>query len=140
MSPNKNSWEELPGGTGLQGLNLAAVGGKVYRVGGMQARNKPGEKGDSHSLSEVVAFDPKTSKWSPALPCLPDGSSHDVVAVGSKLVVVGGWEMRGPDEKAVWHETALILDTAAKEPKWDTIPQPFKRRALTASALETRST
>lgn len=131
-------WEELPGGTGLQGLNLAAVGGKVYRVGGMQARNKPGEKGDLYSVSEVEAYDPKTSKWSPATP-LPSGrSSHDVAVAGSKLVVVGGWEMRGPDEKPVWHDTALIMDTAAKDPKWETVPQPFKRRALTASALGTK--
>src|SRR5205823_14945191 len=33
-------WEELPGGTHLQGLNLAAIEGKIYRVGGMEARNK----------------------------------------------------------------------------------------------------
>ncbi len=130
-----SKWEELPGGTGLQGLNLAAVGGKVYRIGGMQARNKPGDKADSHSLAEVAAFDPKTKKWSPVLPMPSGRSSHDVAIVGSKLVVVGGWEMRGPVEKPIWHETALILDTAAKEPKWETIPQPFKRRALTASAL-----
>ncbi len=128
-------WEELPGGTGLQGLNLVALAGKVYRVGGMHARNKPGEKGDSHSVSEVMVFDPMSKKWSPA-PSLPAGrSSHDVVAVGSKLIVVGGWEMKGPNEKQIWHETALILDTAAKEPQWEVIPQPFKRRALTASAL-----
>ena len=37
-------WEELPGGPRLQGLNLATVGGKVYRVGGMEARNQAGEK------------------------------------------------------------------------------------------------
>lgn len=131
----ESKWEELPGGTGLQGLNLAAIGGKVYRVGGMQARNNPGEKGDSHSLAEVMAFDPKTLKWAQA-PAMPSGrSSHDVVVVGSKLVVVGGWEMKGPNEKTIWHETALILDTASKDPKWEAIPQPFKRRALTASAL-----
>jgi YHS domain-containing protein len=128
-------WEELPGGTGLQGLNLAAAGGKVYRIGGMQSRNKLGEKGDSHSLAEVMAFDPKTMKWSSA-PSLPSGrSSHDVTIAGEKLVVVGGWEMKGPDEKPVWHETVLILDTAAKDPHWESLPQPFKRRALTASAL-----
>lgn len=132
---SKEQWEELPGGVGLQGLNLAAVGGKIYRVGGMQSRNKTGEKGDSHSLAEVAAFDPKTKTWSEATAMPAGRSSHDVAVVGSKLVVVGGWEMRGPNEKSIWHETALILDTAAKEPKWEAIPQPFKRRALTASAL-----
>ncbi|MFO0824705.1 MAG: hypothetical protein U0792_16570 [Gemmataceae bacterium] len=127
-------WEELAGGPGLIGLNLATAGGKVYRVGGMEARNKPTEKPDLNSVADVAVFDPKTGKWSPGL-ALPAGrSSHDVVAVGSKLVVVGGWQMKN-GEKSAWSESAFVLDTAAKEPKWEAIPQPFKRRALTAAAL-----
>src|SRR5262245_19337205 len=130
-------WEGLPGGPRLQGLNLAATGGKVYRVGGMEARNKADEKSDLYSTAEVAAFDPKSNKWSPVA-ALPAGrSSHDVVAVGSKLVVVGGWQMKGA-EKPVWCDTALVLDTASASPKWDAIPQPFQRRALTAAALGTK--
>jgi N-acetylneuraminic acid mutarotase/YHS domain-containing protein len=130
-------WETLPGGPRLQGLNLATAGGKVYRVGGMEARNKPGDKQDLHSTNDVAVYDPKANKWSPGV-ALPNGrSSHDVVGVGSKLVVVGGWEMRG-SEKAVWADTALVLDTLASSPKWRAIPQPFKRRALTAAALGTK--
>ena len=126
-------WEELPGGPGLIGLNLATAGGKVYRVGGMHARNKAGDKSDLASVAEVAAFDPKTKKWE-AAPALPAGrSSHDVVGVGSKLVVVGGWTMTGSGTE--WAETALVLDTAAKGPKWEAVPQPFKRRALTAAAV-----
>src|SRR5262245_8757145 len=49
-------WEELPGGPRLQGLNLAAVEGKVYRVGGMEARNKPGDKQDLHSVATVAVY------------------------------------------------------------------------------------
>jgi YHS domain-containing protein len=133
-----DKWEELPGETGLQGLNLAATGGKVYRVGGMHASNKAGEKSDLVSVPEVAAFNPKARKWSAATPLPAGRSSHDVVAVGSKLVVVGGWEMRGPNEKTVWHDTALVLDTSVQGPKWEAIPQPFKRRALTAAALGTK--
>jgi YHS domain-containing protein len=100
----------------------------------MEARNKAGEKSDLHSLAEVAVFDPMTKKWSAGV-ALPAGrSSHDVVAVGSKLVVVGGWQMKGAD-KPVWHESALVLDTATASPKWEVVPQPFKRRALTAAAL-----
>lgn len=131
-------WEELPGGPILQGMNLAAHGGKVYRVGGMQPRNAPGEPADNHSVAEVARFDPKAKKWE-AMPPLPAGrSSHDVVAVGGKLVVVGGWDQRGKGQKAVWHDTALVLDLAAKGPKWESVPQPFKRRALTAAAVGTK--
>ena len=128
-------WEELPGGPILQGMNLAAHGGKVYRVGGMQPRNEPGQPADNHSVADVARFDPKAGKWE-AMPPLPAGrSSHDVVVSGTKLVVVGGWDQKGKGQKAVWHDTALVLDLAAAKPEWTAIPQPFKRRALTAAAV-----
>lgn len=131
-------WEALPGGPILQGMNLAAHGGKVYRVGGMQPRNAPGEPADNHSVADVARFDPKAGKWE-AMPPLPAGrSSHDVVTVGDKLVVVGGWDQKGKGEKSVWHDTALVLDLASPSPKWEPIPQPFKRRALTAAAVGTK--
>jgi N-acetylneuraminic acid mutarotase len=128
-------WEELPGGPIAQGMNLAAHGGKVYRVGGMQPRNKPGDPADNFSLVDCARFDPKVGKWE-ELPPLPAGrSSHDVVVVGDKLVVVGGWQMKGKGEKAGWHETVEILDLGSPSPKWQSVPQPFKRRALTATAV-----
>lgn len=131
-------WEELPGGPIAQGLNLAAHGGKVYRVGGMQPKNKPGDPSDNHSLADCARFDPKANKWE-QLPALPAGrSSHDVVVVGDKLVVVGGWQMQGKGEASVWHDTALVLDLAAAKLELKSIPQPFKRRALTAAALGTK--
>lgn len=132
------AWEELPGGPPLQGVGLATVGGKVYRVGGMRARNKPGEKSDLVSVAEVAVFDPKAGKWSPFAELPAGRSSHDLVAVGSKLVVVGGWRMAGADGKSEWADTALVCDTAAKEPKWETVPQPFRRRALAAAAVGTK--
>lgn len=129
------AWESLPGGPIAQGMNLVARGGKVYRVGGMQPRNKKGEPADNHSLASCARFDPKTRKWED-LPDMPAGrSSHDVVVVGDKLVVVGGWQVKGKGEKSVWHDTTLILDLSAKEPKWQSVPQPFQRRALTATAV-----
>lgn len=131
------AWEELPGGTPLQGLNLAAVDGKVYRVGGMRAKNKPGEPSDLMSVTDVEAFDPKTKSWTPSVPLPAGRSSHDVVGVGTRLVVVGGWEMKSGGKPA-WADTALVLDTTAKTPKWESVPQPFKRRALTATAIGAR--
>ncbi|MEO2088404.1 MAG: hypothetical protein ABGY75_02770 [Gemmataceae bacterium] len=128
-------WEELPGGPILQGTNLAAHDGRVYRVGGMEPRNAPGAPSDNHSLTTCARFDPKAGKWED-MPPLPAGrSSHDVTVVGDKLVVVGGWQMKGKDEKSVWHDTTLTLDLAAKKSEWKALPQPFKRRALTAAAV-----
>jgi N-acetylneuraminic acid mutarotase len=116
-------------------MNLAAHGGTIYRVGGMSPRNAPGEKSDNVSLIVSEKFDPKVGKWQP-LPDIPAGrSSHDLVVVGDKLVVVGGWQMNGKDGKTKWHDTALSLDLARPEAKWESIPQPFQRRALTASVL-----
>src|SRR5262249_18196247 len=125
--------EELPGGTGLQGRALVAHGGKVYRVGGMQPRNKPGQPSDTHSVTECSCYDPATRKWTP-LPDLPTGrSSHDAAVVGDRLIVAGGWDMRGTGEGPVWHTTAVVLDL--KDPKkWESVKQPFKRRALTMAS------
>ncbi len=129
-------WEELPGGPAVQGLALVAHGGKLYRIGGMQPRNKPGEKADNHSLATCAVFDPKTKQWD-ALPDLPQGrSSHDATVVGDKLVVAGGWCLHGKDGKSDWHDTLLVLDLAQKSPKWESVPQPFQRRALNVAALE----
>lgn len=131
-------WEELPGGPIAQGLNLAAHGGKVYRVGGMQPKNAPGEESDNNSLAECACFNPKSGKWED-LPAMPAGrSSHDVVVVGDTLVAVGGWQMKGKGNASAWHDTALTLDLSAAKSEWKSIPQPFKRRALTAAAVGTK--
>lgn len=130
------AWEELPGGPAIQGLALVAYQNKIYRIGGMQPRNQPGEKADNHSLAGCARFDPATRKWE-TLPDLPEGrSSHDAVVVGDKLVVVGGWKMNGAGKKADWGTTALALDLKQQPLKWQTLQQPFQRRALTAAAYE----
>src|SRR5581483_855677 len=47
---DSTTWEKLPSGPVSQGLALVAYEGKIYRIGGMQPRNEPGEKADNHSL------------------------------------------------------------------------------------------
>jgi hypothetical protein len=127
---NPTGWEELPGGPGLQGLALVAHDGKLYRLGGMVPRNKPGEQADNHSVSSCARFDPQTRTWEP-LPDLPQPrSSHDAVVIGDRVYVIGGWWMKGRGQESQWHETALVLDLRAKRPTWQEIPQPFRRRAL----------
>ena len=62
-------WEELPMQTPLQGLPLVAHGGKIYRVGGLTARNATTEeKEDLHSTNEFAEFDPATGKWTALAP------------------------------------------------------------------------
>lgn len=127
-------WEDLPSGPGLQGLALVAHGGKLYRLGGMQPRNKPGEVADTVSVAACARYDPAAKKWE-ALPDLPEGrSSHDAVAVGDKIVVAGGWKLNGAGKKPEWHGTVLVLDLTQQPLKWQSVKQPFQRRALTAAA------
>ncbi len=127
-------WEDLPGGPGLQGLNLAAHDGKIYRIGGMAPRNEKGKPADNHSTAECARFDPATKTWE-QLPPLPEArSSHDVAIVGHQLIVTGGWAMQGSTQK--WMTTLAIMDLAATPPKWTTAPQPFSRRALIAAAYQ----
>lgn len=128
-------WERLPDGPAVQGMNLAAYGGKIFRVGGMECRNKPGTRADTYSVADAARFDPATGKWEP-LPALPEPrSSHDATIVDGKLFIVGGWRMDGKAGEH-WLDTAQFLDLNAPEPKWQSIKQPFHRRALTAASYE----
>lgn len=129
-------WEELSGGPSAQGVAVVAHGGKIYRIGGMQPRNKADEKTDAHSLAGVACFDPKTKKWDD-LPDLPEGrSSHDAVVLGDKIYVAGGWKMNGSGGISDWHANAVMLDLKKQPLKWESFEQPFKRRALTMAAFD----
>ncbi len=129
----KGTWESLRGGQGLQGMNLATYRGKVILVGGMSPKNAPGEKTDTRSVAECALFDPQTREWQPLPPLPAARSSHDVVVIGSQVIVVGGWNLKGP-EPTQWATDLQILDLAAKKPAWTSAPQPFRRRALIAAA------
>jgi N-acetylneuraminic acid mutarotase len=127
------AWEQLPGGPHLQGMNLAAYGGKIYRIGGMQPHNAPGQPADTVSVSDSARFDPALMLWE-ALPALPEPrSSHDFVVVGSKLIVSGGWALQGKAGQK-WMDTLQVMDLSKSPLTWKSAAQPFKRRALIAAA------
>jgi hypothetical protein len=132
------TWEELAAGPRLQGMNLAAHAGRIYRVGGMDPRNAPGDEADNHSIAAAACFDPSLGRWID-LPPLPEPrSSHDLVVLGDTLYAVGGWNMLGADGGEEWCETMAALDLTAATPGWRSIPQPFTRRALIATAFRDR--
>jgi hypothetical protein len=127
-------WEQLPGGPPMQGMNLVAIDGRIYRIGGMSPRNKPGAPTDNYSTADNARFDPATGKWE-ALPSLPEPrSSHDVVVIGNRIIVTGGWAIHG--KRTDWADTLAILDLSAKSPAWTSAKQPFRRRALMAATLD----
>lgn len=128
-----SEWEELPMETPLQGLPLVAHGGKLYRVGGLNAKNADGEDEDLHSVAEFSSFDPATKKWTALAPLPEARSSHDAVVIGDKVYVVGGWTLDG-DRKGTWLDTAWSIDLKDPAAKWEAIAKPnFRRRALAAA-------
>jgi N-acetylneuraminic acid mutarotase len=136
---NPQEWEQLPMETPLQGLPLVAANGKLYRIGGLNAKNARKEKEDLHSVDEFACFDPATKTWT-KLPSLPGArSSHDAAVLDGKIYVVGGWNLTG-DREGDWQTDALAYDTAAgANGKWETLPEPpFQRRAIAVAAWNNR--
>lgn len=136
-------WEELGEGPKVQSPGLAAHGGKIYLIGGMQPQNKEGDKPVLKSLDHAMSFDPATKKWT-ELPKLPTPrSSHEIAVLDGKLYVVGGWPLDTskstgkPDDRHAerpFHDAIWVLDLAKPE-KWESLPQPIQRRAIGLVAL-----
>ena len=133
-------WELLTMETPLQGMALVSCEGKIYRVGGLNARNARKEEADLHSVAEFARFDPNTNTWT-ALPSLPaPRSSHDAAVLDGKIYVVGGWNLSGDSSTGEWQSDALVYDLAAGDKgKWEKLPAPpFQRRALAVAAWNNR--
>ena len=127
------TWEELPMGQDLQGVALVSDGKALYRTGGMAATNKPGDEPDMHSVADFARFDPETKAWSGLAPMPEPRLTHDAAIVGRTLYVVGGWTMKGESDDASFPETTLAFDLDQPDSGWRAIPQPFRRRALSAA-------
>ena len=124
-------WEVLPMQTPLQGLALVSHGGKVYRVGGLDARNPtPDDDEDLHSVADFAEFDPASRQWRSLKPLPAPRSSHNAVVIGDRLYVVGGWRLSG-HSPGDWQAEGLVYDFSDPQAGWQSLPGPyFKRRAL----------
>ena len=129
-----DKWEVVADGPPRTGLAMVAHGGKLYRIGGWEAKNKTGEKWQLYSSRDFVRFDPETKTWHDLTPMPSGRSSHDAAVLGNHLYVIGGWELSGAGD-GNWHETALVCNLADKNPQWQEIAKPpFNRRALAVAA------
>lgn len=129
-------WEKLPAVSPIQSVGLASDERYVYRVGGMHARNQPGQPEEMHSVAEVARFDPKTGAWH-AMTSLPvPRSSHAVAIANGRLYVVGGWKLAGGSFDAEWQETLMSCDLTQPECVWQSQPMPFATRAHGAAVHE----
>ncbi|MBX3246971.1 MAG: hypothetical protein KF901_07305 [Myxococcales bacterium] len=122
---------------GLQSVALANVAGAAHRVGGMKVEGGVGgPEGDGtgtlRSVADHARFDPSSGAWT-ALPPLPEPrSSHDAIALGEDLYVVGGWRIDGAPTDGTYASTMLRFRGGA----WESLPQPFRRRALGLAATQ----
>jgi N-acetylneuraminic acid mutarotase len=131
-------WELIHTGPKRQGLAMVASGNQLIRVGGFQAMNSADQDSDLRSQADVSMFNPATGEWT-AGPALPSPrSSHDAAVVGSKLYVVGGWNMQGDGSGAEWSHEMAVLDLAADTKVWTTVAVPFVRRAIAVAAWQER--
>jgi len=126
-----SEWETVSECDGLQGVSLVAHAGKLYRIGGMEARNAEGAEHDLHSVADFVCFNPADGSWK-KLADLPAGrSSIDACVVGDIVYVVGGWTMTG-NEDSQWCDDMLSFDLSNSAGEWKSIPVPFSTRAMAA--------
>lgn len=129
-----DDWQVLPLTQKLQGLALVAHDGKVYRVGGLEARNALHDEADLHSVATFAQYDPGSEKWTEFAPLPAPRSSHNAVVIGDTLYVVGGWQLTGDDE-GTWQPTALMYDFSNAAAGWQELPEPpFRRRALAVAS------
>jgi len=127
-------WEDLPTETPLQGLALVSHAGKVYRIGGLNARNATTKDDeDLHSTADFAQFDPATGQWKKLAPLPTPRSSHNAAVIGDRLYVIGGWQLKGKSP-GDWQQDLLMYDFTAPDAGWQAVSEtPFKRRALAAS-------
>jgi N-acetylneuraminic acid mutarotase len=133
LSDGRN-WQPLPMQTPLQGLALVAHRGKLYRVGGLEARNPTTDiEEDLHSTAEFAEFDPASGTWTSLTPLPTPRSSHNAVFIGDRLYVVGGWQLAGTSP-GDWHSDLVAYDFSNPGTGWQTVGEaPFQRRALAVS-------
>ena len=130
---DRTTWEVLPMAKDVQGVALVTDGKFLYRIGGMSARNQPGQPQDMHSVADFARFDPESKTWTDLPPMPQPRSTHDAAVIGRTVYVVGGWTMKGGSEESEFLEGAVAFDLSKPEEGWKTIEQPFQRRALSAA-------
>ena len=125
-----SQWESLGEVPRRQGNALVSYKGKVYRIGGFEAKNKLDTEDEKIvSSSDFAVYDPKASQWTELVPLPEPRSSFDAVVDGDILYVVGGWALSGDRDDSQWHGTAWQMDLSREKLEWKSMPAPAERRA-----------
>jgi N-acetylneuraminic acid mutarotase len=117
----KNRWATRRGPTPREHLGVAALGGKIYAVGGRTA-------GFDTNMARVEAFNPRTGRWT-RLPKVPGRRGGTGAAgTGRWIVSVGGEAPSGTIRTAYRYDV--------KRRRWSRLPNlPTARHGLGVAAL-----
>jgi len=132
-----SKWESLGEVPRRQGNALVSYKGKVYRIGGFEAKNELDEDDEVIvSTKDFAVFDPTTKKWTDLVSLPEPRSSFDAVVAGDMLYVVGGWALDGERDDSQWHGTAWQMDLSKDKLEWTSMPAPPERRANSLAELD----
>jgi non-specific serine/threonine protein kinase len=111
--------------TARQQVATAVLGGRIWIAGGLGGQQK------AFATNLVESYDPAIKSWSTA-PSLPRGLHHAAaVAYRGELIVIGGWEPRGPDLTAVTSGEVMAL----RKGRWVRLAPLHHPRAAAAAAV-----
>mgnify|MGYP000005617627 FL=1 len=133
---SNSTWTTLDQEQALQGMNIVAYKKNIYRVGGMEPQNEKGEDADNFSVKTVSRYSLEKKQWEAFKPLPQPRSSHDVILNNGRLFTIGGWDMQGDSGGQVWCDTIDCIDLNDPDAEWQSIHQPFMRRALIAAEFQ----
>jgi N-acetylneuraminic acid mutarotase len=121
----RNRWSRLPGPTPREHLGVAALGGRLYAVGGRTA-------GFDTNVAVFEVFDPATGLWR-RLPPVPGArGGTGLAAVNGGLVSIGGEEPAGT--------IASVYRYTVATRRWEQLPDlPTPRHGLGVAGLRGRA-
>ena len=126
--PTTNQWtRRSPMPTARYGLGLAAIGGRLYAVGGST---------NGGQVGTLEVYDPATDTWTTKAP-MPTVRVHSGVAVvNGVLYVIGGWVNDGGLNSHLGRLSTVEAYDPATD-RWTTkAPMPTARAALGAAAVD----
>jgi non-specific serine/threonine protein kinase len=123
---NTGPWREIGAApTARQQVATAVLDGRIWVVGGIVGSEK------AAATNRVESYDPTINAWSTATP-LPRPLHHaTAVAYRGELVVIGGWEPKGPNLTAVASREVLAL----RDGRWVRYAPLRHPRAAAAAAV-----
>lgn len=131
LEPEKGAWQTAaPMATKRTEVAAAALGGKIYVVGGFE---KP-SLGNVMSFAitwSVEVYDPTTDRWTSKAP-LPVGLHHvGIGVVDGRLYVIGGY---GKSGLSVWNPVATVYAYDPATDSWiERVSMPTARGALSVT-------